>query len=245
MRERRRTRAPGRIVKRDYALRLKCACCGRYLYGDIGRYRHPAPTCEGFLGATPHVRRRQERPDRSGHDRRVQGHSYPQAWYEDAVRDLLGQVGSLDDRTITEVVGLYGQEDERPDELTLARIAREREDASQRLARTRDIPAWQATMARLDAEEEVARQPRRCSRLSPPEVVAYLRSLPAMWNDAGPEGRQALATALFTTIEVEGYRKMTYDLTPAAIEMGLNAALPAVLEVGTWQIGEFGRGERI
>lgn len=99
-------------------------------------------------------------------------------------------------------------------------------------------------MARLDAEEEVARQPRRCSRLSAPEVVAYLRSLPSLWSDAGPEGRQALATALFARIEVEGYQKMTYELTPDAIELGLNAALPAVLEVGTWQIGVFGRGER-
>ncbi len=156
MRERRRTRAPGRIVKRDYALRLRCACCGRYLYGDVGRYRHPAPTCPGFLAATPVVRRRR-RGCREQTDHRVQGHSYPQAWYEDAVGDLLGAIGGLDDKTITEVVALYGEGDERPDELTLARIAREREDASQRLVRTRDIAAWQATMARLDAEEGVAR----------------------------------------------------------------------------------------
>jgi hypothetical protein len=46
MRERRRTRAPGRIVKRDYGLRLGCAACGKFLYGDIGRNRHPSPTCE-------------------------------------------------------------------------------------------------------------------------------------------------------------------------------------------------------
>ena len=34
-----------------------------------------------------------------------------------------------------------------------------------------------------------------------------------------------------------------YELTPEAIELGLSAALPAILEVGC-QIGEFGRGER-
>jgi hypothetical protein len=243
MRERRRTRLPGRIVKRSYALRLRCAGCGRYLYGDVGRYRHPAPTCEGFLSATPLVRRRQHRRDRAGHDRRVQGHSYPQAWYEDAIGDLLGEVGSLDDHTITEVVRLYGEEPGPCDELTLARIVREREEASQRLAKTRDIAAWQATMARLDAEEEVARQPRAQRRLAPANVVAYLRSLPSLWADAGPEGRQALATALFAIIEVEGYRRMTYELTPDAIGLGLNAALPAALEVSC-QIGEFGRGER-
>jgi len=31
-RERRRTRTPGRIVKRQYALRLRCLGCGRFLY---------------------------------------------------------------------------------------------------------------------------------------------------------------------------------------------------------------------
>ena len=88
MRERWRTRAPGRIVKRDYALRLRCVGCSRFLYGDVGRYRHPAPTCEAFIAATPNVRRRY----REDHDTRVQGHSYPQAWYEDAIGALLAEV---------------------------------------------------------------------------------------------------------------------------------------------------------
>ena len=110
---------------------------------------------------------------------------------------------------MTEVVRLYGEDLAKPDELTLARIEREREEASQRLARTRDIAAWQATMARLDAESAVARQPRQHQRMAPDEVVAYLRSLPSLWADSGPEGRQALASALFTKLEVEGYQKMT------------------------------------
>ncbi len=60
-RERRRTRTPGRIVKGRYALRLACAGCGKYLFGDAGRYRHPPPTCEGFLAAKPVVRCRRAR----------------------------------------------------------------------------------------------------------------------------------------------------------------------------------------
>jgi DNA invertase Pin-like site-specific DNA recombinase len=239
MRERRRTRAPGRIVKRQYPLRLRCLGCGSWLYGDTGRYRHPAPTCEAFLSATPHVRRRYQ----AGQDRRVQGHSYPQAWYEDAVGTLLAEIGSLDDLTIAQAVSLYGHEPGRADELTLARIEREREEASARLAKTRDIGAWQATMARLDLEAEVARQPRQQTRLAPEEVVAYLRSLPALWIDAGPEGRQALTGALFASIDVLGYQRMEYELTPEAIELGLNAALPAELTTGNG-FGEFGRGER-
>jgi hypothetical protein len=49
--------------------------------------------------------------------------------------------------------------------------------------------------------------------------------------------------ALFARIEVKGYQLIKYALTPEAIELGLNATLPAVLEFGG-QIGEFGRGER-
>ena len=112
------------------------------------------------------------------------------------------------------------------------------------IGQTRDIAAWQATMARLDAESAVARQPRQHQRMAPDEVVAYLRSLPSLWADAGPEGRQALASALFAKLEVEGYQKMRYELTPDAVELGLGAALPAELEIGG-QMGGFGRGERI
>jgi hypothetical protein len=36
---------------------------------------------------------------------------------------------------------------------------------------------------------------------------------------------------------------MIYELTPDAIELGLNAALPPVYELRA-SIGEFGRGER-
>ena len=145
-RERRRTRTPGRIVKGRYALRLCCAGCGKYLFGDVGRYRHPPPTCEGFLAAKPVVRCQRAR-NRDRIDTRIKGHSYPQEWYEDAVGELLGKVGSLDDGAMTEIVRLYGEGLAKPDELTLARIEREREEASQRLAKTRDIAAWQATMA--------------------------------------------------------------------------------------------------
>jgi hypothetical protein len=102
---------------------LRCSGCGRYLYGDVGRYRHPPPTCETFLAATPTVRCRY----RNGHDRRIQGHSYPKKWYEDAVGEVRAHIGSLDVRTMTEVVRLYGADLAKPDELTVARIGRERE----------------------------------------------------------------------------------------------------------------------
>jgi hypothetical protein len=68
-------------------------------------------------------------------------------------------------------------------------------------------------------------------------------SPPSLWTDSGPEGRQALASALFTKLEVEGYQRMRYELTPDAVDLRLGAALPAQLETGS-HTGGFGRGER-
>ena len=205
----------------------------------MGRHRHPAPTCEAFVAATPTVRRRYS----TGHDKRVQGHSYPPEWYEHAIGKLLEEVGCVDDYAITEVVRRYHDRPARRDEATLARIGREREEAGRRLAKTRDVSAWQQEMAQLDAEEQAAREPVEVGRLSSGEVVDYLRSLPGLWAEAGPDGRQALATALFARMEVLGFEQMVYELTPDAVELGLDAALPAVFELsGT--IAEFGRGER-
>jgi hypothetical protein len=236
----RRTRTPGRIVKRNYALRLRCSGCGRFLYGDVGRYRHPGPTCDAFIAATPTVRRRY----RTGHDRRIQGHSYPQEWYEDAIGRLLDQVGSLDDYAIAEVVGRYHDRPAGIDRASLARISQDREEAGRRLGRSRDVLEWQREMAQLDVEEQAARGAVEPERLSSAEVVAYLRSLPALWADAGPDGRQALATALFARTDVLGFERLEYELTPDAVELGLGAALPAVFEMRPRKIGEFGRGER-
>ena len=98
--------------------------------------------------------------------------------------------------------------------------------------------------AQLDAEEQAAREPVDAARLSSGEVVDYLRSLPSLWADAGPDGRQALAAAIFARTDVMGFERLEYKLTPDAIELGLDAALPAIFEL-TGTIGEFGRGERI
>jgi hypothetical protein len=239
MRELRRTRTPGRIVKRNYPLRLRCSGCHRFLYGDIGRYRHPAPTCDAFIAGTPDARRRYTRGD----DKRAGGHSYPQAWYEDAIGLLLSEVGWVDDVTITEVVRRYHDRPPRVDGAALARVSHEREEASRRLAKSRDVMAWQREMAQLDAEEQAARDPVERGQLTSSETVAYLRSLPSLWADSGPDGRQALMTALFARTDVIGFERMEYELTPDAIELGLGDALPAVFEIGKER--EFGRGERI
>ena len=51
-------------------------------------------------------------------------------------------------------------------------------------------------------------------------------------------------TAIFARLDVLGFQRLEYELTADAIDLGLDAALPAVLEL-EGKIGEFGRGERI
>ena len=144
---------------------------------------------------------------RSGaRDTRIKGHSYPQAGYEDAIGAILAEIGRVDDATISEIVRIHGAYRPRADELTLARIARARDDAGRHLAKTRDVAAWQATMARLDAEERIAREPVETRRHTPPEIVDYTRSLPRLWAHAGPDGRQALVLAIFARLDVLGFQ---------------------------------------
>ena len=218
MRELRRTRTPGRIVKRNYPLRLRCSGCQRFLYGDVGRYRHPAPTCDAFIAATPTVRRRYTKGD----DKRVEGHSYPQEWYEDAIGALLDEVGvasmTSDHRGRAP---LPRSARPRVDEVTLARIEPRARGGRSPAGQDAGRAAWQREMAQLDAEEQAAREPveRRAA------LVGRGRGLPALaaalWADAGPDGRQALATALFARTDVMGFERMEYELTPDAIELGL------------------------
>jgi hypothetical protein len=75
-------------------------------------------------------------------------------------------------------------------------------------------------------------------------TTATLRSLPRLWADVGPSGRQALAVAIFAWLDVLGFQRLEYELTSDALELGLDAALPTVIDL-TDQIGGFGRGERI
>jgi hypothetical protein len=108
---------------------------------------------------------------------------------------------------LKEVARLRGNHRPRADELTLARIARERDDAARRLAKTRDLVAWTATMARLDAEEDLAHVPLDGRRLTPTEIVDYLRSLPTMWADSGTTRRHAIVSATFAYIDVFGFER--------------------------------------
>ena len=57
-------------------------------------------------------------------------------------------------------------------------------------------------------------------------------------------GGQALFGALLAKLDVLGCQRLEYELAPDAIDLGLDAALPTVIELES-KIGEFGRGARI
>jgi hypothetical protein len=83
----------------------------------------------------------------------------------------------------------------------------------------------------------------RSHQAGPDEIVGYLRSLPTLWAESGPDARQTLTTAIFARLDVLGFKRLESELTADAIDLGFDAALPPVLEFRS-QIGEFGRGER-
>jgi hypothetical protein len=88
------------------------------------------------------------------------------------------------------------------------------------------VTAWQATMARLDTEERIAREPVEIRRLTPPAIVDYARSLPTLWADSGPEGRQALVIAIFARLDVLGFTRLVGATTTAQLVWILAARLP-------------------
>jgi len=52
-----------------------------------------------------------------------------------------------------------------------------------------------------------------------------------------------ITSAIFARTDVLGFQRLEYELTEDAVELGLDAALPRVLELKA-KVGEFGRGER-
>ncbi len=50
--------------------------------------------------------------------------------------------------------------------------------------------------------------------------------------------------AIFARLDVLGFERLEYELTPDAMDLGLDAALEPIQDLRS-QIGEFGRGERV
>ena len=128
------------------------------------------------------------------------------------------------------------------DDLALARIKRERDQAALRFAKDRDLGRLEATMARLDAEARAAVvRPSRVPTAA--EARAYLEEVPTLWAKTSDAGRHAIAEAVFERIDVLGVTDYTFTLTAHAKARRWDAAFgPGVLRV---KEGQSGRGERI
>jgi len=220
----RTSRRPGRPARRSTYLlpMLECAACGQRLIGNSGRYRHRDP-CPAFEAAV----HQPGRPVRGQHQR-VPGRSYPQDAYERIVPLVLERVCLAAD-DIAQAVALYQAtaKGAEADPSAQDRIDRERDRALARYKRTRDPVELEATMRRLDAEEQAARHSVARAPLSAAEVVAYLRDLPRLWADGQPEQRRALAEALFARVRALGVSRIEIEPTEAAAARGLPEAFGA------------------
>ena len=226
-REARRTRMPGQIRRAsEYVLRVRCIGCGEYLFGDTGRYRHPRPVCQAFMDAAPAP----GGPVRGRHATTA-GHSYPKAWYEGLAEVMLDRAGSASDELVRAVLATARSTTEgRADEVALARISRDRDDATRKLTETRDTDAWQRRMAQLDAEETAALAVVP-GRLSDAEVEGYVRDLPRLWRNTDAAGRKSLATALWTDFAALGWQKVSYAWSRNALEVGLGTLVPGEIHL--------------
>jgi len=238
MRARYSRRHRGAVTRRQYGLGglLACAACGRRLTGHVGRYRH-LDACEAFRAAAP---RRVQR-DGTTVDPRVRGESYKAEVYEDAIGRALTHV-AVSARLKASTVALARRPDpDGGDDLALARISRERDQAALRFAKDRDLGRLEATMARLDAEAQAAVvRPSRIPTAA--EAREYLESLPNLWAKTSDAGRHAIAEAVFERIEVLGVTDYTFTLTAQAKARGWDAAFGA--GVVRAKEGRSGRGER-
>ncbi len=166
----------------------------------------------------------------------TKGHNYPQTWYEGVATvmleraghgsdDLLERAGHASDDLLERVLATRELDEVRVDEVALARIARERDEATRRLTETRDTAGWQARMTQLDAEEAGARAVVT-HHLSNAEAAAYVRDLPSLWRDADPAARKTLAEALWVEFSALGWQKVTYTWSRHALELGLGRLVP-------------------
>ncbi len=116
------------------------------------------------------------------------------------VRDVLADV-SRGDEHIAAAVG--ETRDAEPDRLAIARIGRERDAALARCRRDQDLRTLERTMGSLDEQEAEANVGGSVTALEASEVVAYLRDLPHLRDDA-PGSRRALAKALLRSCRDPG-----------------------------------------
>jgi hypothetical protein len=170
----------------------------------------------------------------------VRGESYPAEVYDGIIPQALARIAVVAKLRTEAIAAATRPTTTTGDLLTVARINREREAATNRYLRDRDTKALEATMSRLDAEEEEARG-REPATPTAAEALSYLADLPGAWARGDDAGRRAVAAALFGRIDVLGTREAWVTPTAKAEAYGLTAAWSGPLRCS---IGSYGRGER-
>ena len=126
-----------------------------------------------------------------------------------------------------------------PDQLALARIARLRREAAERVTRDRDYIRLRAEMDRLDVEEVTARVATRaaiCAR----EVEEYLADLPGLYDSAEPSTQKRILQALFERVEVLGPNQLWLVPSAEAEARGLGPLFTGAFRT---KVRQSGRGE--
>lgn len=231
MRSRHSRRHPGPATYRSYLWSglIRCRSCGRRLTGHVERYRH-VDACAAFRAARP-----------GGSDPRHLGDSYKAEVYDDVVPRALAHVVA-NAALIAEVEGsVQDRRVDTPDQFRLARIRRERQQATRRLEADRDVAAWTATMERLDREESEA-QTIDTPRPTLHEIAAALTDLQSLFADAEPATQHRIVQALFEQVEVLGPNEVWLYPSVEAEARGWAAAMSGEFRV---EVRKTGRGERI
>ena len=230
MRARHSRRHPGPATYRQYLWSglIRCRACGRRLTGHVERYRH-VEACEAFRAARP-----------GGSDARHRGDSYSAAVYDDVASRALAHVAA-NAALIAEVDdAIEDRLGHIPAQFRLARIRRERQQATRRLEADRDVAAWKATMDRLDREEAEA-QATDAASLSMQGVAESLADLQTLYADAEPMTKHRIVQALFEQMEVLGPNEVWLYPSVEAEARGWAAAMSGEFRV---EERKTGRGER-
>jgi len=126
------------------------------------------------------------------------------------------------------------------DVYTRSRLERDRQAATARFMRDRDVAELQAMMTRLDAEESQAKE-RGSGEVTPERARHYLANLSELWAGTEPKGQRAIAEAAVDRIEAVG---LDLVIHPSAEPErgGLSDGFGSQPLVHSF--GRYGRGER-
>ena len=142
------------------------------------------------------------------------------SWFEDHIGAQIDGI-RVDARTIAAVVAAVTATPSTPTPIDTGR--QRRALALEHAAGSLTDTAYMAAVERL-RRVEAPQQPME--RFDAAEVVERLRALPAMWQRSEPDERRVLAHAIYDRIEVRGAAFAAVHLTPDALALGLDLALP-------------------